>query len=189
MIDNTRNQKCIPLGQFNLSNRLRRLWSQLAMWRRDYLVSLAANYGDLQMIEERLYNATKDFRNVFQTFFGIENADRVSYYITVQASILNEIANAMKAGDAKTVDSATKRLYQNVDELSAYLSQINSYWSQDTFKRLFYDYYKQTLLEMVSVLSGNHGEAIQIYEDLEDYVLEIADYMTDGFIPYFTATT
>jgi len=185
MIDFNQNRGCIPLGQYNLNNRLRRLWSQLAMWRRGYLVSLASNYGDLAMVEERLYNVTEDFRHVFETFFGIEIADQVEYYITIQASILNEIANAMKSGNAEVVDNATKRLYQNVDELSAYLSEINPYWSQERFNSLFYDYYKQTLLEMVSVLSGNYSKAIRIYEDLEDYVLEIADYMTEGFIPYF----
>ncbi|HVI42537.1 MAG TPA: hypothetical protein VM577_17930 [Anaerovoracaceae bacterium] len=149
-------------------------------------MSLATNYGDLAMVEERLYNVAEDFRHVFETFFGIEIANQVDYYITVQASILNEIANAMKTGNAEVVDNATKLLYQNVDELSAYLSEINPHWSQERFKQLFYNYYKQTLLEMVSVLSENHGEAIRIYEDLEDYVLEIADYMTEGFIPYFT---
>lgn len=180
------NRNNFPPGQVNLNNRLRRLWSQLAMWRRDYLISLASDLPDLQLIKDRLYKTTTDFGNVFETFFGVKNANRMEYYFTVQASNLNEIANAMKTGDDETANHATKRLYENVDDMSAYLVGINPYWNQVNLRSLFYDYYKQTLLEMVSILSGNQEEAIRLYEGLEDYVLEIADYLTAGFIQYFT---
>lgn len=180
------NRNCLPYGQISLNNRLRRLWSQLAMWRRDYLVSLAYDVGDLQLITDRLYNVTTDFGNVFESFIGVEASNRMEYYFTVQASILNEIANAMKFGDDEAANQATKRLYENVDAMAAYLADINPYWNEENMRSLLYDYYRQTLLEMVSILSGNQEEAIRLYEYLEDYVLRIADYLTEGFIRYFT---
>lgn len=180
------NQDRLPLGQVNLNNRLRRLWSQLAMWRRDYLVSLASNLEDLQLITNQLYQVTTDFGNVFESFFGVEAANRMEYYFTVQASILNEIANAVKTGNEEAANNATKRLYENVDDMSAYLASINPHWNEVNLRSLFYDYYKQTVLEIVTILSGNMAGAIRLYEDLEDYVLKIADYLASGFIRYFT---
>lgn len=180
------NSGRIPYGQVNLYNRLRRLWSQLAMWRRDYLISLAADFGELQLITDRLYNATKDFGNVFESFFGVKIANDIEYYFTVQVSILNEIANSIREGNSDATNAATKKLYENVDEMAAYLASINPYWNEVNLKSLFYDYYKQTVLEIVAILSGNQEGAIRIYENLEDYVLEIADYMAAGFIQYFT---
>lgn len=156
------------------------------MWRRDYLVSLAYDVGDLQLIADRLYNVTTDFGNVFESFIGVAAANRMEYYFTVQASILNEIANAMKTGNNEAVNQATRRLYENVDDMAAYLAEINPYWNQVNMRSLLYDYYRQTLLEMVSILAGNQEEAIRQYEVLEDYVLEVADYLTEGFIRYFT---
>jgi len=186
MANNNQNQNGLTYGQINLNNRLRRLWSQLAMWRRDYLVSLASNIGDLQLIENRLNNVTSDFGNVFESFFGVQIANQMEYYFTVQASILNDIANAVKAGNTETADETIKRLYENVDDMASYLAGINPYWNQVNIRSLFYEYYKETVMQMVSVLSGNQEEAIRIYENLEDYVLEIADYLTEGFIDYFT---
>ena len=186
MNGNDQKRAYIPYGQVNLNNRLRRLWSQLAMWRRDYLITLASNFGDLKLIENRLYNITNDFGNVFESFFGVQAANRLEYYFTVQASILNEIAAAMKSGDNETVNSATKRLYENVDDMAAYLSGLNPYWNEVNLRSLLYNYYRLTLVESVNILSGNLEEAIRIYEDLEDYVLQIADYMTQGFIEHFT---
>jgi hypothetical protein len=156
------------------------------MWRRDYLVSLAYDIGDLQLIVDRLYHVTTDFGNVFESFIGVEAANRMEYFFTVQASILNEIAIAIKSGDNEAANQATKRLYENVDDMAAYLAEINPYWNQVNMRSLLYDYYRQTVLEIVSILSGNQEEAIRLYEDLEDYVLEIADYLTGGFVDYFT---
>jgi hypothetical protein len=180
------NQGGLPFGQVNLSNRLRRLWNQLAMWRREYLISLASNSVNLKLIEDRLYNVTTDFGNVLESFFGVEAANQMEYYFTVQASILNEIANAIKTGNNEAANAATQRLYENVDDMAAYLAGFNPYWNQVNLKSLFYDYYRQTILETVNILSGNMEDAIKLYENLEDYVLKIADYLTEGFIRYFT---
>lgn len=180
------NREYLPRGQVSLNNRLRRLWSQLAMWRREYLIALASGFGDLKLVEERLYNVTTDFGNVFESFFGVEVANRMEYYFTVQASFLNEIAHAIKSGDNEAVNNVTRRLYENVDDMAAYLSAINPYWNQVNMKSLLYDYYRLTLIESVNILSGNLEEAARLYEDLEDYVLEIADYLAQGFIRYFT---
>lgn len=175
-----------PPGQVNLSNRLRRLWSQLAMWRRDYIVSLASGFGDLKIIEGRLYEVTQDFGNVIKTFFGVEVANRMEYYFTVQASLLNQIAAAMLAGNQETVDYIAKNLYENVSEMSQYLATVNPYWDARDLRNLLYDYYRLTLLETVNIMSGNQEEAIKIYESLEDHILVIADYLTDGLKWYFT---
>ena len=50
-----------------------------------------------------------------------------------------------------TVDEATVRLYQNADQLAAYLAQINPYWSEEEWKRLLYEYYENIILQMVLV--------------------------------------
>lgn len=180
------SQEHIPQGQVSLNNQLRRLWTQLAMWRREYLITLASNFGNLQLIENRLYNITTDFGNVFESFFGVQAANRIEYYFTIQASILNEIAAAMKSGDNDTVNSATKRLYENVDDMAAFLANLSPYWNEVNMRSLLYDYYRLTLIESLNILSGNLEEAVRLYEDLEDYVLEIADYMTQGFVRHFT---
>lgn len=185
-MNGTNQGNCIPYGQVSLNSRLRRLWSQLIMWRRDYLVSLAYDIGNLQLIEKRLYNVTTDFGNVFESFIGVKSANRMEYYFTVQASFLNEIASAIKSGDNEAANQATRRLYENVDDMASYLAEINPYWNQANMQNLLYNYYRQTVLEMVSILSGNQEEAIRLYGDLEDYVLEIADYLTGGFVDYFT---
>ncbi|MDD4564906.1 MAG: hypothetical protein PHE79_05445 [Eubacteriales bacterium] len=64
-----KTKKPPPHGQMNLINRMRRLWMQLALWRRAYLISSAADFGDLALVGDRLYvndiielpNSDRDF--------------------------------------------------------------------------------------------------------------------------------
>ncbi len=177
---------CITYGQMNLINTLRKFWMELPMWRRAYLVSYASNFGDLDVIGSRLYDAPTDLGNVLEPFFGDPAARTIENMIREQIVIGAQILRAEKTGDIQTINQNTEALYRNADRLAAYLAQVNPNWDEQTWKNLLYDYYKTTILEMVLVLSGKYTESVTLYESMEDQALNIADYMAKGMIPYFT---
>ena len=176
----------ITYGQMNLINTLRKFWMELPMWRRAYLVSYVAGFGDLEIIGSKLYNTPTDLGNVLEAFFGSSIARTIENMIREQIVIGAEILRAEKTGDTQTINQNTERLYQNADRIAAYLAQINPNWDEQTWKNLLYDYYKTTILEMVLILSGKYTESVTLYESMEDQALSIADYMAKGMIPYFT---
>lgn len=178
-------ENCIPNGQMNLINTLRKFWMELPMWRRSYLVSYASGYGDLEVLGDRLYYAPTDLGNILEAFFGDPAARTVENMIREQIVLSAQILRAEKTGDTQTIDQNTETLYRNVDKLAAYLAQINPYWDEQTWKNIFYDYYKTTILEMVLMLSGKFKESVTLYESLQNQALRIADYMGEGMIPYF----
>jgi hypothetical protein len=175
----------LTYGQMNLFNTLRKLWMELAMWRRAFLVSYAANFGDIELVGERLYQAPTNLGNILEVFFGFQIARRVENLIREQIITGLEILNAEGQGNREAVDAGTERLYRNADQIAAYLAEINPYWSEEEWKRLLYEYYETTIREMVMVLSGYYAEDIALYENLEDQALNIADYMARGIIEYF----
>jgi hypothetical protein len=179
-------ESCIPYGQMNLINTLRKFWMELPMWRRNYLVSYVSGFGDLEIIGERLYNAPTDLGNVLEAFFGDPAARTIENMIREQIVLGGQILRAEKTGDTQTIDQSTETLYRNVDKMAAYLAQINPNWDEQTWKKLFYDYYKTTILEMVLILSGKYKESVTLYESMENQALSIADYMAKGMVPYFT---
>lgn len=183
---NQESDQYITYGQMNLINSLRKYWLELTMWRRAYLVSAAADFGDLPVVGNRLYNAPTDLGNTLEIFFGTEIARRIEGLLREQIVIGAEIVRGEKADDRPAVDAATVRMYQNADVIAAYLAQVNPYWEEEKWKNLFYEYYRTTIFEMVTILAGRYEEAVILYESLEEQALSIADYMAEGMIQYFT---
>ncbi|HVI41847.1 MAG TPA: hypothetical protein VM577_14450 [Anaerovoracaceae bacterium] len=186
MTDTNGNVNCITYGQMNLINTLRKFWLDLPMWRRAYLISYAANFDNLDVIGNKLYNAPTDLGNVLEVFFGESIARKIEGMIREQIVIGLEILRAERTGNTEAINENTRRLYQNVDQMAAYLAQINPNWDEQTWKDLLYNYYETTILEMVTVLTGKYEEAVTLYESMENQALNIADYMAKGIIPYFT---
>lgn len=186
MADIDQNPNYLTYGQLNLIVRIRRLWMQLAMWRRAVIISTAANFADLPIVKNRLYYAPTIFKELFETFFGEELSEQFRNYLVGQIIITNEILEGVVEGDTARVDEATVRLYQNADGFAEFLAQVNPYWDESKWRNLLYEYYKTIILEIVTILSGKYNEAIEIYEGLEDQSQKIADYMATGFIQYFT---
>lgn len=175
----------ITYGQMNLIDILRKLWFEFPMWRRDYLVSYAANFGDLDIIGNRLYQTPTDIGNVLEVFFGNVIARTIENMIREQIVLGVEILHAEKAGNTQLINENTQKLYANVDRMAAYLAQVNPYWNQETWDRLLHQYYEMTIEEMVLILSGQYAESVKLYNSMENLALIIADYMASGIISYF----
>lgn len=55
--------------QIYLMNRLRQLWGQHVYWTRFFIISAAADLGDLAPVAERLLQNPKDFARATYTDF------------------------------------------------------------------------------------------------------------------------
>ena len=182
---NIENPNHITYGQLYLISRIRRLWMQLAMWRRAVIISTAANFADLPIVKNRLYYAPTIFKELFESLYGEEQSEQFRNYLVGQIIITKEILDAVAAGDTARVDEATVRLYQNVDAFAKFLAQVNPYWDEIKWRNLLTEYNKTVILEIVANMSGKYDEALEIYEGIEDQSQRIADYMATGFVQYF----
>jgi len=183
---NGMNNHSISYGQMNLINTLRKLLLELSMWRRAYLVSNASNFGDLAAVGNKLYSMPTSIGDVLEVFFGSTIARRIENMIREQIIIGLEILRAEKEGNIEVINENTKSLYQNANQMAAYLAQINPNWEEQKWNDLLYEYYETTILEMVAVLAGKYEESVVLFEAMENQALDIADYLVQGIIPYFT---
>lgn len=169
----------------NLSNDLRKIWMEIPMWRRAYLVSYASGFGDMEAVGEKLYDSPTEIGNILEVFFGDTAARTLENMFREQIVISAEILFAEKAGDTNLINENTEKLYRNIDQISTYMEAINPYWNKQFLGNLFYEYFKSTILEMVTVLAGKYKESVGVHEAMENQALAIADYMAWGIIQYF----
>ena len=168
-----------------IMNTFRKLWQQHVMWTRSFIISTAENLEDLDLVTKRLLRNPSDFADVLKMFYGSQKADQFKVLFEQHLLIAADLVNNAKAGNVEGADEARKKWYANADEIAEFLSSINPYWSKEEWQMLLYDHLKMTGKEATLRLNKQYADDINIFDDIEDEALRMADYMTSGIRKQF----
>lgn len=172
--------------QVNLMNLLRTLWEQHVYWTRFFIISTAADLGDLEPVTNRLLQNPSDFAAALAPFYPARTTNAFKNLFTQHLLIAADLVNAAKNQDFAKVNEARKRWYLNADDIALFLSAINPYWNQENWRALLYRHLEMTEKEAVLRLSKQYAEDIQVFDTIEKEALEMADYMSCGIICQFS---
>lgn len=172
-------------SQVALLNQLRMLWEQHVHWTRSFIISTAANLGDLDATTKRLLRNPSDFADLLRPFYGDQIANQFKDLFTQHLLIAADLVNAAKNNNTNAVDEARKKWYANADEIAAFLAHINPFWDESRWKELLYSHLQMTEKEAVLRLTGKYAEDIAIYDQIEAEALMMADYMFYGIANQF----
>lgn len=171
--------------QIKIYNLLRLLWIEHVMWTRFFLISTAANLGDLDLVTKRLLRNPTDFAYALSLFYNNQQATEFEELLTEHLVIASQMVNAAKSGDTKTVDEQRKKWYQNADEIASFLGEINPYWDQNEWQSMFYEHLQMTENEAIQILNKQYSESIEQFEAIQEEALKMADVMACGIIKQF----
>lgn len=176
-------------NQIFLINTFRKLWEQHIMWTRSFIISTAAELGDLEYVTERLLRNPTDFANVLRNYYGAENAKRFETLLRDHLQIAASIVNNAKKGNKEGVVEDRKKWYKNADEIAIFLSEINPFWSMRKFRTLLYSHLKMTEDEAVFRLNNKYPLDIMIYDSIQAEAMKMADFMSYGIMNQFFQNT
>ncbi len=179
------NNICYTRYQVDLLNQLRLLWEQHVHWTRSFIISTAANLGDLEPVTKRLLQNPGDFGKVFQMFYDDKIVSTFVNLFTQHLLIAADLVNAAKNGDTSAANEARTKWYKNADEISAFLASINPYWNEQVWRNLFYSHLQMTEQEATLRLAGKYAADVNLYDIIEQEALKMADYMFYGLINNF----
>lgn len=163
----------------------RKLWEQHAMWTRSFIASAVQDLPDLRYVTNRLLRNPIDFEKVFKIFYGEEIAGEFKTLLTEHLLIAADLVSAAKQGNMEVAGEIRKTWYKNADEIAEFLGGINPYWNQKRWKELLYDHLEMTEQEAVTMITGEYEKNVNMFDEMEAQVLQMADYMSDGIIKQF----
>ena len=175
----------ISKSEQTLSNLMRLLWEQHVYWTRLFLVSTAFGLPDTEFVTNRLLRNPKDFEAALKPYYGANAAAAFAELLTSHLTIAAELVSAAKAGDSAAAADAERRWYANANNIAAFLSSINPYWSVQEWQKMLYDHLAMTKAEAVAILTQKYEDGINIFENIEQEALMMADAMTRGLIRQF----
>jgi hypothetical protein len=169
----------------NLKDIFRKLWEQHIMWTRSYIISTAANLGDLQPVTRRLLQNPGDFANELRKYYGDNKAKEFANLLTEHLLIAARLVNDAKMQDTQAVEADEKKWYENADAIADFLAGINPYWNKQEWRNMLHEHLRLTENEAVYRLSGQFASDVGLYDSIENSALKMADYMAEGIEKQF----
>lgn len=168
--------------QICLMNQIQQLWGQHVYWTRSFIISTAANLDDLKPVTNRLLRNPKDFAQLLAPIYGTEIACQFQELFTQHLLTAADLINAAKNRKTEKSNCARKKWYQNADEIASFFSSINQCWSEAKWKSMLYSHLEMTEKEAMLRLQGNYAADIEVFNDIENEALKMANYMFCGII-------
>jgi hypothetical protein len=172
-------------SEVDLYNLFRMLWEQHGAWTRMTIMSLVFDLPDVDVVTDRLLQNPIDFGNALMPFYGENIASKFSDLLKSHLVIAAQLVKAAKAGDNKSAATIEQKWYANADEIAALLASINPYWPEEEWKRMLHEHLGLVKAEAVSMLTKSYENGIEVYDELENQALEMADFMAEGIIKQF----
>lgn len=187
--DDNRNwecsQECFSKEMICLRDYMRLLWSQHVYWTRMTIISIANSLADEEPTTKRLLRNANDFGMLFNHFYGSKAGHEFCCLIRDHLIIAGELVKAAKAGQTKAAADAEKRWYANADDIVSFLAHINCYWPEKCMRKMWYTHLSLTKSEAVAILTKDYVKGIEIFEQIEEEALMMADDFSNGIIRQF----
>lgn len=182
-------QNTIPLErrytfeELNILTNLIMLWNRYAIWTRSLMISTFLDLPQDEAIRKRLYDLPLEFYNTLRVFFGERIAQEFSNYFQKHLVLQAQLNQALSNQDQEGADQFTKDLYQNADEIAAFLGQF-PYWEEAMWKQYLYNDITLYLQEARAYLAGDYESEIEIYERILLNATDLGEYMTRGILGF-----
>ncbi len=178
------------VDQFPLRSEMRKLWEDHVTWTRLYIVSVAADLPDKDLVAQRLLQNQVDIGDAIKSFYGKQAGDQLTTLLKDHILGAADLLAAAKAGDQAKVDAASKKWYANADDIATFLSNANpKLWPLDAMKDGMKMHLDLTLGEAVARLKGDFAADIKDYDEVHQHILGLADALSTGILNQFPAAT
>lgn len=168
-----------------LNNDMREVWIQHVYWTRMLLISIADRLRDQMAVTNRLLENPKDIAEVFGEFYPEEVTNTITRLLTDHLRIGSAWITAMRDGRTAEAAMLIRQWYENADQMARAFSSINPQYKEDEVREMLYHHLTSTQNEVGARLAGNYNADIQAFDEVEESILEMADYFTSGLVKQF----
>ncbi len=171
--------------EVSLNNDMRHSWLQHLYWVRMLMTSLFKDLDDMDAVEARTMRTPEDIAEAFVHFYPKNQMEQLTGLLSEHTELTEAMMSAMKSKDMQRVDQLERLWYQNSEKLAALLSSINKEYSYEQLIQSFGKHLDMMKRQMAASLEGNYDEEVRIFDENENQLMELADYLTEGLLRQF----
>jgi hypothetical protein len=145
----------------------------------------AVSLSDADAAAARLLRNQDDIGNAIAPYYGDEAGHKLTDLLKQHILIAVELVGAAKAGDDDKFATQDAHWTKNAEDIASFLSGANPNWPRADVMDLLAQHLKLTKDETVAVLHKDYGKAIQVFDDIYNEILVLADTLYDGLAAQF----
>jgi glutamate synthase domain-containing protein 3 len=164
---------------------MHRLWTDHAIWTRDYVVAALAGAPDAEAGANRLLRNQEDIGNAVVPLYGEEAGKGLTDLLKQHIMIAVDLVDAAMKGDNARFKREDKKWDRNAEAIAAFLAGANPYWPQDDVQDLLAQHLALTKKEVVARLEQDWEGDIAAFDDIMTEILTLADALSEGIVKQF----
>ncbi len=168
-----------------LREGMRKLWTDHAVWTRQYIVAAVADAPDQAAAAGRLLRNQEDIGAAIVPYYGAAAGDRLTALLKEHILIAVDLIAAAKAGDAGAQQRTSAAWSRNGRDIARFLSQANPFWSFQDLRTMMDRHLETTTEEVVARLTGDWEGDVRAFDVVYDHLLHMSDILSRGIVAQF----
>jgi hypothetical protein len=182
----TSTESTVGIDPLVFQQAVRKLWEDHITWTRVYIISALAGLPEADTAAKRLLQNQTDIGNAIKPFYGDQAGEQLTSLLKDHILTAADLLSAAKSGDSAKLKDASKRWYDNADQIAAFLSSANpDSWSQTDMQSMMKSHLDLTLAEATARLKKDWPADVAAYDKVHDEILQMADMLAAGIMHQF----
>jgi hypothetical protein len=170
-----------------LRQDMRTLWTDHAIWTREYIVAAVGDQPDQQAAANRLMKNQEDIGAAVAAYYGQPAGARLTELLKAHIAIAVDLIKAAKAGNSAAQQQADQQWHTNAEDIADFLSKANPNWPRATLVAMMNTHLSTTTDEVVARLTKNWEKDVRAFDAVYHHILGMSDALADGIIKQFPA--
>lgn len=172
-------------SEFSLTRAMERLWTDHAVWTRQYVIAAVDERPEVETAAARLLKNQEDIGGAVVPFYGAEAGGQLTELLKQHILIAVDLVAAAKADDQENFAAQDRRWTENAADIARFLSGANPNWPEKAVVDLLSVHLSLTKDEVVARLEGNYTKDVEAFDQILTEILTMADALSEGVIKQF----
>lgn len=168
-----------------LKTNMRKLWEEHSFWTRNVILCFVDDLPGTEPVVERLLQNQVDIGNAFKPYYGEEFGNKLTKLLYPHVLIGEEVIKALKSGNTAVLEEANKRWYENADDISEFLNNVNPGWELAPMKMMMHEHLKLTSDVVVQRVNKNYAADVVAHDKAREEILVMADMLSEGLLKQY----
>ncbi len=171
--------------EMDLNNDMRQAWNNHSFWTAMFVNSIVEALPNAEAVKARLMENPSEITAVFEKFYSQPMTTQLNQLLSEHLRLASELLEDLKENDMENAAQVEAQWYQNADKIARLLSSSNSKYNYEELRRMLRTHLDMLKNTMVADLNGEHARTVQLTDESNEHLMQLADGLTEGLLAQF----